>query len=117
MLRKIDCVMVRVDNLATATGYYASVFGLVPKWRDEHSVGLGMSEDGAEVVLHTMDLPRGRDVYFLVDDVVEAVAEAEREGCTVVAGPFDVATGKCAVIVDPFGNDLGLIDLTSGMRS
>lgn len=117
MLRKIDCVMLRVDNLATATGFYASEFGLVPLWRDEQSVGLGLPETDAEVVLHTMDLPPGRHVYFLVDDVVAAVADAEREGCTVLTAPFDVVIGKCAVIADPFGNDLGLIDMTKGPRT
>jgi predicted enzyme related to lactoylglutathione lyase len=117
VLRKIDCVMLKVGNLATATGFYASEFGLVPRWRDEHSVGLGLPESDAEVVLHTMDLPPGRHVYFLVDDVVAAVAEAAQEGCAVLTPPFDVATGKCAIIADPFGNDLGLIDMTRGPRA
>jgi predicted enzyme related to lactoylglutathione lyase len=37
-------------------------------------------------------------------------------GCRVVAGPFPIAIGRCAVITDPFGNSLTLVDMTKGPR-
>ncbi|WP_250008675.1 VOC family protein [Actinoplanes sp. M2I2] len=116
MLRKIDCVLVRVDALEAAEAFYVSVFGLRPIWRDESAVGLALPETDAEVVLHTMDLPPGQHVHYLVDDVADAVVAAERGGCVVRTAPFDVAVGKCAVIEDPFGNAVCLIDLSKGMR-
>jgi hypothetical protein len=57
VLRKIDCVMVRVAELDSAAEYYTRVFGLRELWRDEVSVGMGMAETDAEVVLHSMELP------------------------------------------------------------
>ncbi len=117
MLRKIDCVMVRVANLPTAVEFYVRVFGLRLLWRDESSAGLGMPETDAEVVLHTMDLPDDQSVHYLVDDVPAAVATSQEAGCAVRVAPFDVAIGKCAVLEDPFGNSVCLLDLSKGNRS
>jgi lactoylglutathione lyase len=116
VLRKIDCVLVRVPDLAAATEFYTRVFGLRPLWRDETSVGMAMTETDAEVVLHTMDLPADRSVHYLVDDVPAAVAVAQRAGCTVREAPFDIAIGMCAVLVDPFGNTVCLLDMSKGSR-
>lgn len=110
-------MLVRVRDLAPAAEFYTRVFGLRPLWRDETSVGMGMAETDAEVVLHTMDLPGDRSVHYLVDDVLEAVAIAERAGCDVREAPFDIAIGKCAVLVDPFGTTVCLLDMSKGPRS
>src|SRR4051794_23170702 len=117
MLRKIDCVMVRVPDLPSAAEFYTRAFGLRPLWRDETSIGMGMAETDAEIVLHTMDLPGDRSVHYLVDDVSDAVAAAERAGCTVREAPFDIAIGRCAVLVDPFGNTVCLLDMSKGPRA
>jgi lactoylglutathione lyase len=117
MLRKIDCVMIRVADLAAAVEFYVRVFGLRLLWRDESSVGLGMPETDAEVVLHTMDLPDDQSVHYLVDDVPAAVATSQQAGCAVRVPPFDVAVGRCAVLEDPFGNGVYLLDLSKGTRS
>jgi predicted enzyme related to lactoylglutathione lyase len=116
VLRKIDCVMVRVDDLAPAVDFYTRVLGLRELWRDASSAGLGMPETDAEVVLHTMDLPPDRGVHYLVDDVPAAVATCERQGCVVQEPPFEIAVGRCAVLTDPFGNTICLLDLSQGLR-
>lgn len=67
------------------------MFGLQPLWRDEVSIGMGMAQTDAEVVLHTMDLPGDRSVHYLVDDVRDAVAIGQRAGCAVREAPFEVA--------------------------
>ena len=112
-LRKIDCVMVRVDDLAAATAFYARACGLRPLWRDESSVGMGLPDTDAEVVLHTMDLPGEWNVYYLVDDVLAAVAAWRGE---VVREPFEIEIGWCAVLADPFGNAVGILDMSKGPR-
>lgn len=115
MLRKIDCVMVKVDDLDKASEYYQSVFGLKFIWKDENSVGLGMSETDAEIVLYTHDdIPVS--VHYLVDDVIKAVSEFEAKGCQIITAPFDIQIGKCAVIEDPFGHQLAILDMTKGAR-
>jgi lactoylglutathione lyase len=118
MFRKIDCVMVKVDDLETAAHYYADVFGLKRLWADGFSVGMGMPETDAEIVLHNdPNVPKDIGVHYLVDDVVATVAELSTKGCTIVAPPFDIAIGKSAVIQDPFGTTLCILDMTKGART
>jgi lactoylglutathione lyase len=117
MLRKIDCVMIRVDDLEAAVAYYTSVFGLRPVWQDDVSVGLAFPETDAEVVLHhDQGIPSRVEVYYLVDDVVSAVRVFEEQGCRVLAAPFDIPIGKCAMIEDPFGTTLCILDMSKGPR-
>jgi lactoylglutathione lyase len=115
-LRKIDCVLVAVGDLDEAQAFYSRVFGLRRLWQDESSVGMGMSATDAEIVLHTMDLPADVSVNYLVDDVEAAVAEYRRAGCAVRTPPFDIAVGRCAVLQDPYGNAVCVLDLTKGRR-
>jgi len=115
VLRKIDCVMVRVEDLDAAVTYYRKVFGLRLHWRTGSQVGLGMSETDAEIVLHTdPDIPREPTVHYLVDDVTLAVEQLAAPGCTILVAPFEIAIGKCAVVADPFGNVLHILDMTKG---
>jgi len=116
-LRKIDCIMVKVDDVDQAREFYIRVFGMRPAWRDATSAGLRFPESDAEIVLHCIKgIPSRVDVTYLVDDVVAAVTALKAEGCTVAEAPFDVAIGKCAVIIDPFGTPMTLIDMTKGRR-
>jgi predicted enzyme related to lactoylglutathione lyase len=118
MLRKIDCVMIRVDDLEAATNYYVEVFGLHPLWQDDASVGLGLPDTDAEIVLHiSPDIPSQVEVHYLVDDVVAAVQTCAQKGCAILAEPFDIPIGKCAVIRDPFGTTLCILDMSKGPRS
>lgn len=117
MLRKIDCVMIRVDNIEAAAAYYAEVFGLRPQWSGDDSIGLVFPETDAEVVLHCdPNIPSSVEVHYLVDDVVAVVADYTAKGCRVLVQPFDITIGKCAVIQDPFGTRLCILDMTKGPR-
>ena len=117
MLRKIDCVMIRVDDIQAAADYYANVFGLLPQWSAEDSIGLRFPESDAEIVVHNSpDIPSNVEVHYLVDDVVIAVTNYAAKGCDVLIEPFDIAIGKCAVIADPFGTRLCILDMTKGPR-
>ena len=117
MLRKIDCVMIRVDDVEAAAAYYTKVFGLLPQWSGDDSIGLVFPETDAEIVLHrATDIPSSVEVHYLVDDVVAAVAHYGAQGCQVLVAPFDITIGKCAVIEDPFGTRLCILDMTKGSR-
>ena len=120
-LRKIDCIMVKVDDVERARDFYTRVFGMIPVWKDTYTpgaVGLRFPETDAEIVLHNIaDIPARVDVTYLVDDVVAAVATLKDAGCTVIEAPFDVVIGKCAVILDPFGTPMTIIDMTKGPRT
>jgi lactoylglutathione lyase len=117
MLRKIDCIMIRVADVEAVANYYAKVFGLRPIWSGDGSMGLAFPETDAEIVLHCdPNIPSSVEVYYLVDDVVVAVDHFEAQGCQVLVDSFDIAIGKCAVIVDPFGTRLCILDITKGAR-
>ena len=118
MLRRVDCVMFRVDDVDQAVAFYRDVMGLKPLWREGDMAGLDFPETpGTEIVLHKRaDIPK-LDVNYKVDDVTMEVERLKAAGCQVVAGPFRIAIGNCAVILDPFGNPLTLVDMTAGPRT
>jgi lactoylglutathione lyase len=109
--------MIRVGDVPAAEEFYSEVFGLKPRWREGGAVGMGMPETDAEIVLHNnADIPNKVEVHYLVDDVVAAVKNYGEKGCRVLEQPFEVLIGKCAVIQDPFGTTICLLDMTSGWR-
>ena len=117
MFKKIDCVMIRVEDVVAAEEFYADVFGLKPLWREAGAVGMSFPETDAEIVLHSSaEIPNKVEVHYLVDDVVTAAKKYSENGCRVLVPPFDVLIGKCAVIQDPFKTTICLLDRTSGRR-
>jgi catechol 2,3-dioxygenase-like lactoylglutathione lyase family enzyme len=66
VLKKIDCVMVKVDNLGQARDFYRDRLALNELWRDDSqpAIGMGFPESNADIVLHMMDLPARIDVYY-----------------------------------------------------
>ena len=114
-LRKIDCVMILVDDLDRAAAYYTRVFGVQRAWTRPTQIGLRMPETDAEIVLHTdRSFPSRVEVHYLVDDVAQAVAHFQANGYRVLVEPFDIEIGKCASIEDPFGTRLNILDMTKG---
>jgi predicted enzyme related to lactoylglutathione lyase len=55
-------------------------------------------------------------VHYLVDDVPAAVSSWREQGCVVRMPPFEIAVGWCAVLEDPFGNAVCILDLSNGTR-
>jgi predicted enzyme related to lactoylglutathione lyase len=51
---------------------------------------------------------------WLVTSADEAAAAIQAAGGRVVTGPFDIPVGRVAVVADPFGNTLVLLDLSKG---
>jgi predicted enzyme related to lactoylglutathione lyase len=117
MLRNIACVMIRVDDVEAAAASYEKIFGLHPQWSGDDSIGWAFPETDAEIVLHNdADIPSSVEVHDLVNDVEAAVAHFAAQGCQVFVAPLDIPIGNCAVIHDPFGTRLCILDLTKGLR-
>ena len=115
VLRKIDCVMVKVEDLDAARQFYERVLSLTHLWSNAHSIALGMRDCDAEIVLHDdPQIPRECSVHYLVGDVRAAAAKLSSAGCSVMVAPFEVPIGMCAVLRDPFENLLSLIDMSKG---
>jgi lactoylglutathione lyase len=109
--------MIRVESVEAAAAYYARVFGLRPIWSGEGSIGLVFPESDAEIVLHSdPSIPSPVEVYYVVDNVLAAIRSCAKEGCEILVAPFEIHIGKCAVIRDPFGTRLCILDKTKGSR-
>ena len=114
ILKKIDNIMYQVKDLDASVKFYTEALGLKQVWRDnEHQmVGFVFPESDSEIVIHTLQDMPNPDFSFLVDDVEAFVKEFKGRGYKVCKEPFDVRSGKFAVLSDLDGNIINIIDLT-----
>lgn len=112
LFRKVDCVRLPVTDLDAAVTFYRDSLGHEIRWRTPTSVGLGMPESDAEIVVHTEGGPPETDL--LVDAADDAVMRIVDAGGSIVQAPFNIAIGRCALVRDPFGNVLVVLDMSRG---
>jgi predicted enzyme related to lactoylglutathione lyase len=114
MFRKVDCVILHVPDLNEGLGFYRDRLGLRQAWiRTGKSAGLRMRDSVTELVL--VQEPGTPETDLLVDSADEACQEFVKAGGSVVQHPFDIPVGRCAIVQDPWGNDLVLLDLSKGL--
>ncbi|NQT09233.1 VOC family protein [Candidatus Bathyarchaeota archaeon] len=112
LFKKIDCVRLPVSDMESGLSFYMDKLGLELIWRTEDSAGLRLPNDESEIVLYTDD--RGEEIDILVDSADDAARNFEAAGGEVVVQPFDIRIGRCAVVKDPWGNELVLLDNSKG---
>ena len=112
LLRKVDCVQLPVPDLDGGLVFYRDRLGHKLLWRTETAAGLRLGDSDSELVLQTQRSQL--EVDFLVGSVDQAAAQLTRAGGRVVVEPFEIPVGRVAVVADPFGNPLTLLDLTKG---
>jgi predicted enzyme related to lactoylglutathione lyase len=113
LLQKVDAVTVPVPDLDTGLRFYRDRLGHLLRWRNDDigAAGLGLPGSDTEIVLTTrLDY----EPNWLVASADEAAAAVAAAGGQIVAGPEDIPVGRVAVVADPFGNKLVLLDLTKG---
>jgi predicted enzyme related to lactoylglutathione lyase len=108
----VDCYMLKVGDLNEGLDFYVNKLGHKLNWKTKTSAGILMSATGAELVLNT---EIGPETDLLVDDVNEAYARLLKAGAKVIRAPFEIQIGLCAVVVDPWGNELTILDLSKGL--
>ncbi len=113
LLRKVDAVTIKVPDLDAGLAFYAASLGHVLKWRNDAIGQAGLSVPGSdtEIVLTT---EHGYEPNWLVESADAAAAKVAQAGGRILAQPFDIPVGRVAVVSDPFGNVLVLVDLTKG---
>jgi lactoylglutathione lyase len=113
-LLKIDSVMFYVSDLEKAANFYENALGLKRVWTDneQEMIGFIFPESDSEIVIHKDSSMPNPSVSFMVGDVQKFCDEYQKKGCTVVQKPFDVRCGKLAILADPDGNEIPIIDLT-----
>lgn len=113
VLRTVDAVSVPVPDLDSGLRFYRDRLGHTLLWRNDAlgQAGLRLPDADTEIVLTTR---QGHAVNWLVGSADEAAAEITAAGGRVVTAPFDIPVGRVAVVADPFGTELVLVDLSKG---
>lgn len=107
--------MLRVSDLDRAARFYETEMGMRRAWTDieREQIGFVFPESESEIVIHRDPSIPSPDLSFLVDDVVAFCDEQRWRGHVVRREPLDVRCGKLAVLEDPDGNLVQIIDLSS----
>jgi len=113
LLQAVDAVTVPVPDLDAGLRFYRDCLGHELRWRNDElgQAGLKLPGSDTELVLTTQ---LGYEPNWLVDSADEAAAVIRAAGGRIVTEPFDIPVGRVAVIADPFGNTLVLLDLSKG---
>jgi predicted enzyme related to lactoylglutathione lyase len=112
LLRKVDCLRIPVPDLEEGLAFYRDRLGHDLIWRTETAAGLRMPDTDAEIVIQTERT--ALEVNLLVASADRAVAAIVEAGGRIVVPPFDIRIGRCAVVQDPWGNELILLDMSKG---
>src|SRR5215469_9661742 len=110
VLKKVDAVLVKVPDIESGLSFYWKLLGQELRWQKEDMAAVKLGE--SELVLSTRFDP---ETDILVESVPDAVKIIEREGGSIVVEPEEIPVGKVAVVKDPFGNQLTLVDLSKGI--
>jgi predicted enzyme related to lactoylglutathione lyase len=112
LIRAVDAIQVPVPDLEAALAFYRDALGHELRWRTDTEAGLAMPDAATELVL-TTERP-GVEPNLLVESADEAAQRIDDLGGSIEVAPFDIPVGRVAVVRDPFGNPLVLIDLSKG---
>ena len=112
LLRKVDCLRIPVPDIQSGLAFYRDRLGHALLWRTETSAGLKMPDTDAEIVIQT-ERPEA-EVNLLVQSAEKAAQIIVEAGGSIVEGPFDIRIGRCAVVQDPWGNRLVVLDMSKG---
>jgi predicted enzyme related to lactoylglutathione lyase len=113
LFQKVDAVTIPVPDLDAGLRFYRDCLGHQLRWRNEDisQAGLALPGSDTEIVLTTRP---GYEPNWLVTSADHAAAAVQAAGGRIVTEPFDIPVGRVAVVADPFGNILVLIDLSKG---
>jgi predicted enzyme related to lactoylglutathione lyase len=113
LIQKVDCIQIPVSDLEDALAFYRDKLGHALIWRTNTAAGLRLPESNAEIVLQT-ERPQ-LEPNLTVASADEACQRFADAGGSILVPPFDIQIGHCAVVQDPFGNRLVLLDTSKGL--
>lgn len=113
LLRSVDAVTVPVPDLERGLEFYRDGLGHELLWRHDAvgQAGLRLPGSDTELVLTTQ---QSYTPNWLVASVPEAVAKVLAAGGELLVEEEPIPVGRLAVVADPFGNALVLLDLSAG---
>jgi predicted enzyme related to lactoylglutathione lyase len=113
LLLYIDAVTVPVPDLDSGMAFYCGALGHELLWRNnaEGQAGLSTPRSNTELVLTTR---HGYEPDWKVASADAAAEVFRAHGGAVTRRPIDIPIGRLAVVEDPFGNRLVILDSTKG---
>jgi lactoylglutathione lyase len=112
LFRDVDCFQIPVPDLESGLAFYCDALGHSVIWRSATAAGLALSDSAAELVIQT-ERPELEPNLSVASTDIAARRFVEAGGALLVA-PFDIAIGRCAVVRDPWGNRLVILDHRRG---
>ncbi len=113
MFKKLRTVIYKVNDLAAAREWYIQLTGLQSYFDQPFYIGFDINgcELGLDPDTSTAGSGNRAVAYWAVDKVDEALLKATGSGAVVIEPKTNVGGNICvAVIKDPFGNFIGLIE-------
>ena len=116
VLRSVDAITIPVPGLDEGLAFYRDRLGHKLLWRNDAvgQAGLALPDSRVEVVLSTR---QQMEPNWLVESIDAAVHDLVEAGASVAAEPATIPVGRVAVVIDPFGNPLVLVELTGGYET
>jgi len=112
LFKGIRTVIYAVDDIARGKEWYTKAFGVAPYFDEPFYVGFNIG--GYELGLDPNAGAKGAGGstgYWGVENAVEAFAHMIAMGATSASPVAEVGDGiKVAVVLDPFGNRVGIIE-------
>lgn len=117
VLRGFRSVIYQVPDLPRAKAFYGALLGRAPYFDQPFYVGFDL--DGIELGLdpdtsRIASGPGGAIAYWRVDDLHDTWEHSIGHGAEPIEPPHNVGEGTdVAIVADPFGNYVGLIQITN----
>ncbi|MCW3092839.1 MAG: hypothetical protein JWP81_3908 [Ferruginibacter sp.] len=113
MFKKLRTVIYHTEDLREAKAWYTKLLGKDPYFDEPFYVGFDIN--GCELGLDPdwKGFEKGNQsvAFWAVDDIETCVKTLEEQGAIIIDAVKEVGGGiKVAVVNDPFGNAVGLIE-------
>ena len=113
MFKKLRTVIYHVDDIDKAKEWYKNITGIEPYFDQPFYVGFDINgcEIGLDPDMTSIEKGNQSVAYWSVDDIKAAVDKLTSNNASVILSIEQVGDGiKTAVLKDPFGNAIGLIE-------
>jgi len=117
MFKKLRTVIYHVQDMNKAKEWYKNITGINPYFNEPFYVGFDINgcELGLDPDFTNVDDGNQSVAYWSVDDIEVAFDMLVQNNATVISPITGVGEGiKVAVLKDPFGNAIGLIEEVTG---
>ena len=113
MFKKLRTVIYHVEDLDDAKNWYKNITGTDPYFDQPFYVGFDINgcELGLDPDVNNIEAGNQSVAYWSVDNIEAVVEKLTENNASVISAIKEVGDGiKVAVLKDPFGNAIGLIE-------